>query len=335
MGIPGHDTPEISDVIVSFDPDTLVRRPVERDAARAVFADAGDRRAARIVARLPARGACLDPDAVDATLLRAHGELQRLSEEFQQGPRVLSLLEPLIAVIRARNHGSPIQVVDIGCGLGFIIRWLAASGSLGDDVVLLGCDFNRTFVAQATALAAAEHLDCSFVVGNAFALAEPATIYLSTGVLHHFRGATLPTFFEQQDQPGTQAFVHYDIAPTRLTPIGAWVFHQARMREPLARHDGVASARRAYDDATLLAAVRTGAPAFSALLFDATTQRSPWLNVMRPIIGVRTPLVAEFRRALGPLARRLTPDPPRDPDLVARPMPDPTATVAPTVSGDR
>ncbi len=296
-------------MIIAYDPDTQARRPVERARALGVFEAAGDRQAVRIIRRIPTRagpgGALLDEDAVDAMLLRAHGELQRLSEEFQQGPRVVSLLRPLIDLLRVEATG-PIRVVDVGCGLGFIIRWLAATQALGADVELVGCDYNATFVAQAAALAEAEGLACSFAVGNAFTLDQPATIFLSNGVLHHCRGHDLESFFEHQHQPEVQAFVHYDIAPTALTPTGAWVFHQARMREPLARHDGVLSARRAHGDATLVAAIRAGAPAFVPLVFDATSQRSPWLNVMRPVLGVRPPLAVALRAALGPLARRLT-----------------------------
>ncbi|GIT29898.1 MAG: hypothetical protein Ct9H300mP1_19440 [Planctomycetaceae bacterium] len=112
---------------------------------------------------------------------------------------------------------------------------------------MIGVDFNEALVREAQRLSAAEQLDCRFEVINAFKMARPATVYLSTGVLHHFRGDGLDDFLLQHDQPDTQAFVHYDFQPTPLARPGAWAFHYIRMREPLSRHDGVVSARRAHD----------------------------------------------------------------------------------------
>ena len=82
---------------------------------------------------------------------------------------------------------NPIRIVDIGCGTGFVIRWLSANGSLGDDVELMGVDFNVALLNEAQRLATIENLRCKFAVANAFRLAEPATIFISTGILHHFR----------------------------------------------------------------------------------------------------------------------------------------------------
>src|SRR4051812_15934375 len=124
------ERPEISDVIIDFDPDTLRRRPVaKRDAVEAFLAH-GDRRAARIVAALPERDGALDPDAVDRALLTAHYELQQMSEEFHHGRRAYELLRPLLTAFRAAGVGGPIRVVDVGCGIGYVVRWLAARTEL-------------------------------------------------------------------------------------------------------------------------------------------------------------------------------------------------------------
>jgi len=106
-------------------------------------------------------------------------------------------------------------------------------------------------------------LPCRFVCGDAFTLRGPATVYTSTGVLHHLRGPDLGAFFQAQDHAGAQAYCHFDIAATALAPLGAWMFHRARMREPLGRHDGVASARRAHDDHTLMLAAGIRLPTWS------------------------------------------------------------------------
>ncbi|HET9139916.1 class I SAM-dependent methyltransferase [Actinophytocola sp.] len=216
--------------------------------------------------------------------------------------RFAEILVPMVTAARVR--GTRPRVVDMGCGLGFIVRSLAASGVLGAHVELVGVDFNRALVAEATRLAEQERLPCSFLCADAFALAEPATVYLSNGVLHHFPADRLAEFFRAQDRPGTQAFLHYDIAATRLAPFGAWVFHRARMREPLGRHDGVMSARRAHSDQVLLSAAAHAA-GMDTFLFEPPRHTNPFCAAMRPVLGVRPAVTGEFRRVLGRRARGL------------------------------
>jgi len=282
-----EDVPEISDLVVSYDPETLARIPVKKSEVLARFEALGQRRARQVVAALPARDDVLDPTAVDEVLLRAHGELQRLSEEFQQGRRILEVLRPMLDALRATGAKPPYRVVDVGCGVGYVVRWLAAVGELGDDVELLGYDFNEALVAEGDRLQRLESLDCAIRVGNAFRLDrdEAPTIYLSTGVLHHFRGAGLVAFF--RNQAHAEAFFHFDIDPSWLAPIGAWLFHRARMREPLARNDGVRSALRGHTGAALLAAAREGAPELRATLFRVGNKVLPITRTLRPVVGVR------------------------------------------------
>jgi SAM-dependent methyltransferase len=293
---------EISDLVAVWDPLTGERVPVRRAEVVARLRGAGDRRAARIVQRMPAVGEFLDPEAVDQLLVRVHTELQRLNEELHMAQRFAEILLPVLSAIRTGE--TRIRVVDIGCGLGHLVRSLAASGVLGAGVDLVGVDFNQALVAEATRLAQDERLPCAFVCADAFTLAEPATVYLSNGLLHHVPAARLAEFFRAQDRPGTQAFLHYDIAPTRLAPLGAWVFHRARMREPLGRHDGVVSARRAYHDEVLLAAA-TQTTGMDVFLFEPPRHTNPFCAAMRPVIGLRPALTAELRRALGRRARGL------------------------------
>ncbi|GLF94038.1 class I SAM-dependent methyltransferase [Streptomyces yaizuensis] len=325
---------EISDLVVSHDPVTRERLPVRRDAVVARLAAAGDRHGARIAATLPCDGdGVLDPVATDRRLVAVHTELQRLNEELRIGDRITELLRPVLAAIRAAEPGRPLRVVDIGCGLGYLIRRLAASGPLlapgtsaapgtptapggGPGVELVGVDHHAALVAEADRLARAEHLPCRFVRGDAFRLDQPATVYISSGVLHHFRGPDLDTFFAAQSVTGSgaAAFCHFDIAATGLAPVGAWIFHRARMRDPLGRHDGVVSALRAHDDGTLLRAA-AHAEGMVPLVYEPRARSNPFCTTIRPVLGIRPDLLPALRTALGrrPSNRLATPDtlPPR------------------------
>jgi SAM-dependent methyltransferase len=295
---------EISDLIISYEPATLRRVPVEKAAVVSRFLREGNRRAARLVSRLPARGAFLDDDAVDALLVRVHCELQRLWEEFEQGARLLLLLRPLLEALRKQGQARPLRVVDIGCGLGFGVRWLAAKGALGDDVELIGADYNAALIREAGRLAERENLRCRFVVANAFQLEEPATVFLSTGVIHHFRGEGLTQFFREQGETGAQAFVHFDLKPTYLSLLGAWLFHKARVVEPLSQHDGVLSAMRAHRPEVLLAAARGGAPGYVSSMFDAEVGLLPIVEIFHAIASVAPELREAWMSALGKESQR-------------------------------
>jgi SAM-dependent methyltransferase len=293
------DRQEISDRIVSFDPQTLERLPVRKQPLVEKFLEEGNPYAARVVAGLPARGDRLDDDAVDRLLIRIHCELQRLSEEFEHGKRLLSLLRPLIRTLQETGLSAPIRVVDIGCGIGYIVRWLAAYAGFGSEVKLIGADYHPALISEAQRLAELEHLRCTFQVANAFRLTDPAALFLSTGVVHHFRRPYLAEFFRQHDAPATQGFLHFDFQPTPLSWPGAWLFHQTRMREPLSRHDGILSALRAHSGQDLLAAVRQGAPAFSRALLNTHLGSLPIPRVFHTIAGVRPELAQPFSRLAG------------------------------------
>jgi SAM-dependent methyltransferase len=296
---------EISDAIVDYDETTLERRPVSKSAVIERFRAEGNRRAVRIVEAMPEIAGHLDGAYVDRLLVRVHCEMQRISEEFQHGQRVAELLQPLLAALREADVPRPLRVVDLGCGTGFVLRWLAALGGLADDVELVGVDYNRALVDEASRLAAAEGLRARFLVANAFHLAEPATVLLTTGVVHHFRGADLVSFFGQHDQPSVQAFVHFDFQPSPLAPFGSWLFHAVRMREPLARHDGVLSAVRAHPASVLLATAKEGAPAFAAAMYSTRLGPLPIPRSFHTLLGLRPRHVDPVVRHLGARASRL------------------------------
>lgn len=275
---------EITDLVRGWLPDGS-RRPIRRDDVVALLRERGQRRGARIAAALPASDdGLLDLAVLDALVLRVHAELQRFSEELNQGRRTAARLRPLLDGLGP----GPVRVVDVGCGLGHVIRWIAATAALGPDVELVGVDLDRTLVASAAALAAEEDLPCRFLAADAFApggvIADPdRTVVISAGLLHHLQGEDLAAFFAAQTRLGVAAFVHWDPVPGPWSVLGARVFHRARMREPVSRHDGVLSVRRSHRAADLLAAAQH--PDYDVACADP--RRALTTHVVRPLVGVR------------------------------------------------
>jgi SAM-dependent methyltransferase len=300
---------EISDLLVDFDPLSHERRPVRLDDVVAALETTGDFWGIRQVRRIPTNGGVLDAEFVDRLLVRVHSELSRLGQELAQPARLLSLLRPLVETIRRDGHQGPIRVVDLGCGAGYTTRWLTRHGQLGGDVELVGCDYNAALVTEAQRLADREGLRCSFQVANAFALRDPATVITSAGVLHHFRGDNLRAYFASHDSASVRGYIHYDTTPSRpfVRYVGAWVFHIARMRLALSRHDGVISAMRSHSDAVLAQGALSGSPWAAVHIFEPAGSRSMLVNVMRPVVGLSPGLEDGFRSALGKRATLLTP----------------------------
>lgn len=282
---------EITDLLWPLNADGH-RIPVVIDEVIEQLLDRGQRRAAAIVRTMPAIDGHLDPHYVDRLGIRVHCELQRLTEELQLGRRVTELL--VTAVRRLRESGpGPVRIVDIGCGLGYVIRSMAARADLDHEVELVGVDLNPVLIDEARRLAIHEGLRCHFVHGDALRAGVaiddgPRTIVISTGLLHHLNESDLAGFFAGQADLGVAAFAHWDVAPCFWSTLGAWVFHRARMREPVSRHDGVLSARRAYPAAVLESAARSGAPTYACEVREGSRWHPRAIDVLRPLVGWRS-----------------------------------------------
>lgn len=290
-GCMGNRPLEITDLLWSLNIHGQ-RVPVVKDEVLEQLLNRGQRRAAAIVATIPAIDGYLDLNYVDRLGLRIHCELQRLSEELQMGRRVTELLVASVRRLQESGPG-PIRIVDIGCGLGYVIRSMAARAAFDEEVELVGVDLNPLLIHEARLLAAHEGLRCHFVHGDALrpgvAIDDgPRTIVISTGLLHHLNESDLVAFFAGQADLGVAAFAHWDISPCFLSTLGAWVFHQARMREPVSRHDGVLSARRAHPAAVLESAARSGAPAYACEVREGSRWHPRALDVLRPVVGTRS-----------------------------------------------
>jgi len=298
--------PEISDLVVQHDPKTLERLPVNKQEILQIFKDFSNQKAARVISQIPTTNGFLDPKAVDRLMLAVHWEMQRLAEEFYHGNRVLRILRATIGAMRSNGFPGPIRIVDVGCGVGYTIRWLAAHTSLpAEKIELTGVDLNGTLVTEANRLARAESLPCSFFHGDAFSADLAGQIYISTGVVHHFRGDDLTAFFQQHDAEPTQAFIHFDFQPWALAPFGSWFFHVIRMRTPLARHDGVLSAARAHTQQTLVSAARSGVKNLATGIYGADIWNTRLPRVFHALVGFRPNLVRQVKAKLGSMLGEL------------------------------
>ncbi len=301
------DLLEISDVVVRFEQASngvIVRRPVLLEEARNRLRATRQWRALWVLNTLPVRdGGFLDETGVDRILQHSHLELQRLHEEFLMGEQASRVLAPLVQTLSSSKGGAPVRIVDIGCGPGFVLRWLAHRKPFGAHAVdLVGVDFNEPLIRLGAELARKENLSCSFVHANAFDLETPADIYMSTGVLHHFRGDALTSFFERQ---AGAAMLHFDIKPSPIAPIGSLIFHEARMREPLARYDGYMSAARAHSEETLVSALEPSQGSNDIAVLDGSAGLLRLTRIMHAVLSIPKAHSGTFLRNAPSLHKRL------------------------------
>src|ERR1700730_397197 len=149
--------PEITDLISRYDAHTLKRLPVRKQDVLDIFSRYHNRKALRAVLALPENSGILDDREIDVLLLTVHWEMQRLAEEFYHGHRVWALLRVVITSIREAGVRETIRIVDVGCGIGYVIRWMAANIPLDNyRIELAGMDLNSTLINEANRLAGME-----------------------------------------------------------------------------------------------------------------------------------------------------------------------------------
>lgn len=287
------DRLEISDIIVQYEPSSLRRLPVSRDEA---IHKSSSRYAESIISAIPHNNGILCENAVDQILLDSHKELQRLCEEFYHAQRISKIIQSMVQSIRSMGIQRKIRLVDIGCGIGYILRWLAANQIASDDLTLIGVDFNAALIDHAQKLARAENLQVEFKVANAFHLDLSVDIFISSGVLHHFPKQKLDLFFEQQAKCKPLGFAHFDPQNSWATPIGSFIFHFSRMRTPLARYDGWLSAVRAHSGISLERAVQKHIKQLHLFRYNPPIKWFPLIRTMTGVIGIDPSVASIFKQ---------------------------------------
>jgi SAM-dependent methyltransferase len=288
-------TPEISDIIIQYEPNSCVRIPVRRKEAlekcTSIYARS-------VIKNIPFKDGIICSEAVDTLLIRAHGELQRLWEEFYHAQRVTKVLRAIVQSIRNSGIKHTLRVVDVGCGLGYVLRWLAAHNVLEEDIILVGVDFNQALIQHAQKLATIENLSVQFTVSNAFQLNEKADIFISSGVLHHFSIEELHQFYTTQAKCTPLAFAHFDPQSSWATPLGSFLFHFARMRTSLARYDGWLSAAKAHSGKVLEEAARRQTEELSLYRYHPEISWFPLLRTITGVIGIIAEAQDDFERLI-------------------------------------
>ena len=286
---------EISDLIVQYELSTLQRKPVCREEA---LQKCSSWYARSIIRSIPHKEGVLCDTAVDMILLDSHKELQRLWEEFFHAQRIAMIVKVLVKSLRSIGVKKRIRLVDIGCGIGYVLRWLAAHNVASEDISLLGVDFNETLISYAQDLAQAEQLDVQFQVGNAFNLNVDVDIFISSGVLHHFPNETLSLFFQQQAKCKPLAFAHFDPQYSWATPIGSFIFHFSRMRTSLARYDGWLSAVRSHSGPFLESAARQNIQEMSLYRYNPPIKCFPLIRTMTGVIAIHPSASSVFEKEI-------------------------------------
>lgn len=149
-----------------------------------------------------------------------------------------------------QNH---IRLLDIGCGLGDIPRALVQNSDVAVHLSVTATDLNPTIVhmAQAAdperqvAYAAAHGLRLPFTAGS-------FEIVHCSFTLHHFMPAEATALLVEMRRVARVGLIVNDLVRSWPGIGGAWLLGRLS-HNPLTRHDGLASARRAYTHAELRA----------------------------------------------------------------------------------
>lgn len=188
----------------------------------------------------------MDAEAVeDAELATCLGHLAAIN-------RVSGAYRPTLTWLRRlrRRHPerSPLQVLDVGCGYGDMLRRIAGwASSSGTAVALTGLDLNP----QTTAIAGAatpSHMEIRYLAGNLFDLSpyERPDVVISSLFAHHLEDADVVRFLRWMEE---RAALGWFVNDLHRHPIPQAVVGAAAAVLPVSRlvaHDAPVSVGRAF-----------------------------------------------------------------------------------------
>lgn len=154
-----------------------------------------------------------------------------------------------VARVVRQQRLQAVSVLDVGTGAANVpvalARW-ARSRRLQMEIT--ACDLSEPTLAIARA-GCAGFPEIRLEQQNALALTyadQSFDLALCQGTLHHFSPDEAAAVLRELARVARRAVIVTDLQRSRLLYAGAWLLMHTLVRNPITRHDGLASIRRAY-----------------------------------------------------------------------------------------
>ncbi len=157
---------------------------------------------------------------------------------------------PTLAWLKKLPHGlrHPVQIVDVGCGGGDLLRQIASwARRHGIAVQLTGIDLNP-FAARAAAESTPKQLGITWVTGNAleYRPEKPVDIVVSSLMAHHLEDCEIVSLLQWMEATAHAGWFINDLERSeRSCRMFGWLDRIAGWHR-FVRHDGPVSFRRAF-----------------------------------------------------------------------------------------
>jgi 2-polyprenyl-3-methyl-5-hydroxy-6-metoxy-1,4-benzoquinol methylase len=220
----------------------------------------------------PALSEMMDrPQPVTPLLEQDLRNLEMMNRLFGGHAILKKIVEPWM------RSDSRIEILDLATGAGDNPRFLASlAATRGCEARITAVDANPSTIAIAKKFAAENAPGAiEFVVDDIFKY-EPGRqfdIVLCTLALHHFTRDQAVLLLARMRELSRGHVVVTDLCRSRLGTFGVWLLTHLWMRNPMTRHDGMLSMRRAWNlDEMRELADEAGWPARSHALFPVARQ---------------------------------------------------------------
>jgi ubiquinone/menaquinone biosynthesis C-methylase UbiE len=200
------------------------------------------------VRRLSATPELLDGPLEDATALRGNLRDLRRVNRYLGGSRLSGRAVDLLLA----GEPGPHSLLDVGTGAADIpMALLGSAEARGRVLRIVGLDSRPEVLDAARSIDAnmGDRHDLQLGTADGRALPYPDRtfdIVHSSMVMHHFEPQDVVEFLHEARRVARRGVVVNDLVRGRLYWVGAWLLTRLATRNPLTRHDGPLSVRRAY-----------------------------------------------------------------------------------------